>query len=197
MRQTTLKTLLHHRRAKVDTGLFSTPTIRRVLRSKSQSEGRAISTALSHTRCAHCTATPNTTGEASHSIGHTSYLQACASRGTALRQRDEHGSTSKGELLKQAGETLRARGAPAPQRLCQRLTQRRLLRRRGEGPGAGSVPQEQPAGLSPPSQLPAAGRGAAGAVQGQPCPGRLAPAKGCSSVTCRGLLQCHLLGSGW
>lgn len=43
MRQTTLKTLLHHRRAKVDTGLFSTPTMQRVSRSKSRREGRARS----------------------------------------------------------------------------------------------------------------------------------------------------------
>lgn len=166
MRQTTLITLLHHRRAKVDTGLFSTPTMQRVLRSKSQSEGRAISTALSYTRFVHCTLTPKTTGEASHSIGHISYLQACASRGTAPREREKHYSSFKGEVLKQAGQTLRPPAGAFPIRSPRPILSARASRSHsdGAGPGAGSIPQEQPAGLSPLSpvpqqQLPAGHRG--------------------------------------
>lgn len=172
MRQTTLITLLHHRRAKVDTGLFSTPTMQRVLRSKSQSEGRAISTALSYTRFVHCTLTPKTTGEASHSVGHISYLQACASRGTAPREREKHYSSFKGEVLEQAGQTLRPPAGAFPIRSPRPILSARASRShsdgsssgRGAGPGAGSIPQEQPAGLSllspvPRQQLPAGHRG--------------------------------------
>lgn len=44
------ETLLRHQRAKIDTGLFSTLTMRQVLKSSSQVAGRTTSTALNYTR---------------------------------------------------------------------------------------------------------------------------------------------------
>lgn len=133
--------------------------MRRVLRSKSRSEGRAISTALSYTGFVHCTLTPKTTGKASHSTGHISYLQACASRGPAPREREKHCSSSKGWVLKEAGETPRNLGEPPtpgspkpiPSACASRSHSWWFLQRPREGPGAGSVLQEQPGGAVPAS----------------------------------------------
>lgn len=44
------ETLLHHQRATIDTGLFSTRTMRRVWKSSSRFAGRTTSTALNYTR---------------------------------------------------------------------------------------------------------------------------------------------------
>lgn len=110
MRQTTLKHFYTTEELRLILVLFSTPTMQRVLRSKSQSEGRARSTALSYTRFVHCTLTPKTTGEAPHSTGHTGHPQACASRGAAL---GKHRRNSKG-WKKQAGENPGISGCQSP-----------------------------------------------------------------------------------